>query len=102
MGESQCGPEQKHRSDPPYIRFPDQLSPRIGNAFDAQSGAGRSGRRLGCTDGPCELPGDQRRGVLKWALPGSGYTEVTSDLYYANGSLGNPENSGHRPERQGL
>ena len=36
---------------PPTFGFPDQLSPRIGNAFDAQSGARRSGRRPGYADG---------------------------------------------------
>ena len=40
---------------PPTFGSPDQLSPRIGNAFDAQSGARRSGRRPGYADGACEL-----------------------------------------------
>ena len=39
---------------------------RIGNAFDAQSGAGRSGRRPGYADGACELSYHQRRGVFDW------------------------------------
>ena len=36
------------------------------------------------------------------SAPSTGYTEVTSDLYYSGGHLGTLEDSGHRPVRQSL
>ena len=59
------------------------------------------GRGSGYADGSCELSYHQRRGVLDWICQLRLYRSVLRPLLCQR-QPGYSENSGHRPERQGL